>query len=56
VKNENLMQALETPDHLNEHLPDVVLFEQSIILLMITYLLKEITIVRILHDDTINFQ
>jgi hypothetical protein len=56
MKDQDFMQAAESTHHLNEDFPYVVLLEQSVILLVITYLLKEITIVRILHDDTINFQ
>jgi hypothetical protein len=47
------MKTSEATHHLNEHLPNVVLFKQSIILLVITYLLKQIARVSILHHNTI---
>ena len=53
MKDHNLMKTSEAAHHLNEHLPNVVLFEQSIILLVITYLLKQIARVSILHHNTI---
>ena len=53
MKNHDLMKTSEATHHLYEHLPNIVLFEQSIILLMITYLLKQIPRVSILHHDTI---
>ena len=56
MKDEDFMKTAEAADHLNEDFPDIVLLEQCVVLLMLTYLLKEITIVRILHDNTINFQ
>ena len=56
MKDQDFMQAAEATHHLNKHFPYVVLLEQGVVLLVITYLLKEISIVRILHDNTINFQ
>lgn len=56
MKDQDFMQAAETTHHLNEDFPYVIFLEQGVILLVITYLLKEISIVCILHDDTINFQ
>ena len=53
MKDHNLMKTSEATHHLNEHLPYIVLFEQSIILLVVTYLLKQIPRVSILHHNTI---
>lgn len=51
MKDHNLMKTSEATHHLYEHLPDIVLFEQCIILLVVAYLLKQIPRVSILHHD-----
>lgn len=48
------METTEAPHHLYEHPPDVFLFEESTVLLMVAYLLKEVTRVCVLHHDTMS--
>ena len=47
------MQALEASRDLNEDPPDVVFFEQGVVLLMVTNHLEEVSIVRVLHHYAI---
>ena len=44
MKDQDFMQAAEATHHLNEHFPYVVLLEQGVVLLVITCLLKEISL------------
>ena len=41
MKDQDFMQAAEATHHLNKHFPYVVLLEQGVVLLVITYLLKK---------------
>lgn len=47
-----LMECSETPDYLDEDIPDFLLFNIGLAFLVVTNFLKDITIVCILHDQT----
>lgn len=51
MKNLYFMQTAEPPGHLDEDLPNVVLFEERVVLLVIAYLLEEIARVGVLHHN-----
>ena len=46
------MQSFQTLYDLNENAPDVILFEISLLLLMLRNFLEKVSIVGILHYDT----
>lgn len=49
----HVMERFKASYNLNEYFPDIVLLNVLLILLMSSYLLEEISIIRIFHHDAI---
>ena len=47
------MQSFETPDYLDEDIPNLLFLDISFSFLIVTYFLEDITIVRIFHYQAI---
>lgn len=52
MKDQYLVEATEAAYHLDEHLPNILFFEEGITLLVIAYLLEQIAEICVLHDYT----
>ncbi len=46
-----IVESLQAADHLDQYPPDLILLEVRLVLLVVHYLLVEIAIVRVVHDD-----
>lgn len=54
MENFEIVQSFESPDSLDEHFPNDFLLQKSATLLVFTNFLKHVTVVRILHHNTIH--
>jgi hypothetical protein len=51
VQNLSVMQSLQTSYDLNEYVPDLFLFDVSLSLLIAANFLKNVSIIRVFHDQ-----
>ena len=53
MQDGELVERLETTDHLDHDLPDVLLFDELLIVLTLANALEDVAIVRKLHHDAV---